>query len=168
MRLHLRADDGIRTRDPHLGKVMRYQLRYIRAPRTRSSPGAKHDDSPPVRARTNPFAPVHDPTWPRFRQLILRLRDREAVAGVDITAGDTQPASVAGPDRAAIDDRLALAKSGFAGGDKRAGSLGLSVIPCPWSNSRSAGRAGGAELRSTRLNGLLAGRSWTRCRRSVS
>lgn len=27
---NLRADDGIRTRDPHLGKVMRYQLRYIR------------------------------------------------------------------------------------------------------------------------------------------
>lgn len=25
-----RADDGIRTRDPHLGKVMRYQLRHIR------------------------------------------------------------------------------------------------------------------------------------------
>ena len=28
----LRADDGIRTRDPHLGKVMRYQLRYVRTP----------------------------------------------------------------------------------------------------------------------------------------
>ena len=28
----LRADDGIRTRDPHLGKVMRYQLRYVRMP----------------------------------------------------------------------------------------------------------------------------------------
>ena len=27
-----RADDGTRTRDPHLGKVMRYQLRYIREP----------------------------------------------------------------------------------------------------------------------------------------
>ena len=27
-----RADDGIRTRAPHLGKVMRYQLRYIRMP----------------------------------------------------------------------------------------------------------------------------------------
>ena len=53
--LHPRADDGIRTRDPHLGKVMRYQLRYIRAPRTRSSPGAKHDDSPRERARTNPL-----------------------------------------------------------------------------------------------------------------
>ena len=26
----LRADDGIRTRDPHHGKVMRYQLRYVR------------------------------------------------------------------------------------------------------------------------------------------
>src|SRR5690606_9860779 len=24
------ADDGTRTRDPHLGKVMRYQLRYVR------------------------------------------------------------------------------------------------------------------------------------------
>jgi hypothetical protein len=53
MRLHLRADDGIRTRDPHLGKVMRYQLRYIRAQRARSSPGAKHDNSPPERDRTN-------------------------------------------------------------------------------------------------------------------
>ena len=28
----LRADDGTRTRDPHLGKVMRYQLRYVRLP----------------------------------------------------------------------------------------------------------------------------------------
>ena len=26
----LRADDGTRTRDPHLGKVMRYQLRDVR------------------------------------------------------------------------------------------------------------------------------------------
>ena len=32
-----RADDGIRTRDPHLGKVMRYQLRYIRTVLGRSS-----------------------------------------------------------------------------------------------------------------------------------
>lgn len=32
---------------------MRYQLRYIRAPRTRSSPGAKHDDSRRERAHTN-------------------------------------------------------------------------------------------------------------------
>jgi hypothetical protein len=30
-----RADDGIRTRDPHLGKVMRYQLRYVRMSTTR-------------------------------------------------------------------------------------------------------------------------------------
>ena len=29
-RPRFRADDGIRTRDPHLGKVMRYQLRYVR------------------------------------------------------------------------------------------------------------------------------------------
>ncbi len=29
------ADDETRTRDPHLGKVMRYQLRYIRIARSR-------------------------------------------------------------------------------------------------------------------------------------
>jgi hypothetical protein len=57
MLLHLRADDGIRTRDPHLGKVMRYQLRYIRTPRARSSPVAKHDDSPPEPGYTNPLDP---------------------------------------------------------------------------------------------------------------
>ena len=28
--LLLRADDGIRTRDPHLGKVMLYQLSHVR------------------------------------------------------------------------------------------------------------------------------------------
>src|ERR1700748_3561289 len=28
----LRADDGIRTRDPHLGKVMLYQLSHVRTP----------------------------------------------------------------------------------------------------------------------------------------
>ena len=59
--MHPRADDGIRTRDPHLGKVMRYQLRYIRAQRTRSSPGAKHDDSPPEWARTNFLVPSGAP-----------------------------------------------------------------------------------------------------------
>ena len=30
------ADDETRTRDPHLGKVMRYQLRYIRLARFRA------------------------------------------------------------------------------------------------------------------------------------
>src|ERR1051325_2603838 len=34
----LRADDGIRTRDPHLGKVMRYQLRYVRLSLRERSP----------------------------------------------------------------------------------------------------------------------------------
>ena len=30
MRSLPRADDGIRTRDPHLGKVMLYQLSHVR------------------------------------------------------------------------------------------------------------------------------------------
>jgi hypothetical protein len=55
MSLHLRADDGIRTRDPNLGKVVRYQLRYIRALRARSSPVAKRNTSARKRERTNPL-----------------------------------------------------------------------------------------------------------------
>ena len=55
MPLHPRADDGIRTRDPHLGKVMRYQLRYIRVLRPRSSAVAKDDDSAREWAYTNPL-----------------------------------------------------------------------------------------------------------------
>ena len=51
---HRRADDGIRTRDPHLGKVMRYQLRYIRTLRARSSLVAMVDTSRPLPGDTNP------------------------------------------------------------------------------------------------------------------
>ena len=50
-----RADDGIRTRDPNLGKVVRYQLRYIRTLRARTSSVAKHDDSPTEHGCTNPW-----------------------------------------------------------------------------------------------------------------
>lgn len=53
MRLHHRADDGIRTRDPNLGKVVRYQLRYIRVHRARSSLSAMHDDSASTLGTTN-------------------------------------------------------------------------------------------------------------------
>ena len=72
---HLRADDGIRTRDPHLGKVMRYQLRYIRAQRTRSSPGAKDDDSPIERAHTNLLARTASrlSRWCREAHMALNL-----------------------------------------------------------------------------------------------
>ena len=59
----LRADDGIRTRDPHLGKVMRYQLRYVRVPadrpvhsrqgerafRTVADPGSRANSAPEAR-----------------------------------------------------------------------------------------------------------------------
>ena len=44
----LRADDGIRTRDPHLGKVMLYQLSHVRvALDFSSSPAIAHPDRPP-------------------------------------------------------------------------------------------------------------------------
>jgi hypothetical protein len=38
----LRADDETRTRDPHLGKVMRYQLRYIRTAGRPEGPTAEN------------------------------------------------------------------------------------------------------------------------------
>jgi hypothetical protein len=34
--VYFRADDGIRTRDPHLGKVMLYQLSHVRMITTRT------------------------------------------------------------------------------------------------------------------------------------
>ena len=45
------ADDETRTRDPHLGKVMRYQLRYIRIAltRTRGAPPLCVDKLYPAR-----------------------------------------------------------------------------------------------------------------------
>src|SRR5258707_12019873 len=68
-----RADDGIRTRDPHLGKVMRYQLRYVRMP---PLPATDANSSPLVAGVTNripawrPQDPLpgrsrHDRDWRR-------------------------------------------------------------------------------------------------------
>jgi hypothetical protein len=54
---------------------MRYQLRYIRAQRTRSSPGAKHDDSPPEWARTNFSVPSGAPLA-AAQQRVLPTRPR--------------------------------------------------------------------------------------------
>src|SRR3984957_9092931 len=44
----LRADDGIRTRDPHLGKVMLYQLSHVRMP-VPSHPGPVRRIAPALR-----------------------------------------------------------------------------------------------------------------------
>ena len=49
----MRADDGIRTRDPHLGKVMRYQLRYVRMIFR-----SERNHSPPETAIANGAVPV--------------------------------------------------------------------------------------------------------------
>ena len=86
MRLHLRADDGIRTRDPHLGKVMRYQLRYIRALRARSSPHANRNDSPPQYGRTNlpaafPGRRLPGVFWPKSPLVLVFVVVRLPVSG---------------------------------------------------------------------------------------
>jgi hypothetical protein len=56
-----RADDGTRTRDPHLGKVMRYQLRYVRADgtqgRRQGHDDSRHADSPSTRPRQARMVP---------------------------------------------------------------------------------------------------------------
>jgi hypothetical protein len=53
MRGFLRADDGDRTRDPQLGKLMLYQLSYVRALAIVTGPlvalgaaGRRHRDAP--------------------------------------------------------------------------------------------------------------------------
>ena len=49
-----RADDGIRTRDPHLGKVMLYQLSHVRVP-VRVHLGPDHRISPALRSELYPI-----------------------------------------------------------------------------------------------------------------
>src|SRR5213593_1947383 len=62
--LLLRADDGIRTRDPHLGKVVLYQLSHVRV-------YANSTARPPVRKPSlRPGRPESSPTPLRGRQLI--------------------------------------------------------------------------------------------------
>ena len=71
----LRADDGIRTRDPHLGKVMLYQLSHVRVPAlwltarrtapaceqncSRSWPGSKLGFADPPPATAVPWSGCH-------------------------------------------------------------------------------------------------------------
>lgn len=51
--LHTRADDETRTRDPNLGKVVRYQLRYIRISLPGLAPSTRKT-LPDSRARAKP------------------------------------------------------------------------------------------------------------------
>src|SRR3954452_12263996 len=52
----LRADDGIRTRDPHLGKVMLYQLSHVRTAPTPVLPGQRvWKTSRPPRTQSNRY-----------------------------------------------------------------------------------------------------------------
>jgi hypothetical protein len=50
-----RADDEIRTRDPHLGKVMRYQLRYVRTARPVVHPATDANSSRPSSPMPNRY-----------------------------------------------------------------------------------------------------------------
>lgn len=145
----LRADDGIRTRDPHLGKVMRYQLRHIRELRTRSSPVAKHDISPPGSRCTNPLVPAAGRRSPgsqrrpaRGRRLSVshpvRVSLRRRLTGlvaqresVRLTRGRSLVRSQSGPQNSSpvdapvphIDPRRAAGRHQDVGRDARARRL---------------------------------------------
>ena len=43
-----RADDGIRTRDPHLGKVVLYQLSHVRVTQVYQGPYRPVEPNPPL------------------------------------------------------------------------------------------------------------------------
>jgi hypothetical protein len=63
----LRADDGIRTRDPHLGKVMLYQLSHVRAScnhaaRVRSETIAEAMAGVQTCSQTAPVSDANEPT----------------------------------------------------------------------------------------------------------
>ena len=88
-----RADDGIRTRDPHLGKVMRYQLRYVRVHTGDVSHRVPIDDSIRcARGASNRLAPAGPHLLDPRGQLV-------AVAVVaDQLVGDRPALLVAGLD----------------------------------------------------------------------
>src|SRR5699024_2489445 len=98
----LRADDGTRTRDPHLGKVMLYQLSHIRM--SAVPPGGDRcdveDSSVRVQITSNrgrhvPFLhPPHPRTRPRTPP------ERTAEPGAEPLAGGP-PSRSAGPVRGA-------------------------------------------------------------------
>ncbi len=58
----LGADDGIRTRDPHLGKVMLYQLSHVRLVRAHSSNARNRRPRAGVRPR-GPGPGALAPSW---------------------------------------------------------------------------------------------------------
>ena len=61
----LRADDGIRTRDPHLGKVMLYQLSHVRTTRAPSPVRCARPELYPTGERgVQPVRPVSG--WSQF------------------------------------------------------------------------------------------------------
>src|SRR4029079_7678829 len=119
MPLHLlRADDGIRTRDPHLGKVMRYQLRYIRGPRTTRRPSRR-------------TTIVHQSVAAQISTILapgeVRTADTPAVksrtgSGSQISARDARRGTFApqepGGNRLAIRQHLVRAEGGVARADK--------------------------------------------------
>jgi hypothetical protein len=82
----LGADDGIRTRDPHLGKVMLYQLSHVRVTAQCSKPmishfeqavsGRAHRESAPDPRAANPSRSSHQ--RPIFE---LRLRSAGRLGG---------------------------------------------------------------------------------------
>ena len=92
-----RADDEIRTRDPHLGKVMRYQLRYIRiVPHrcghlndfSRSDRQAPNQAAPRVSSDADSWRGRRHPVWHRdsapqshgrLAQLVARFLHTEEV-----------------------------------------------------------------------------------------
>ena len=130
-----RADDGIRTRDPHLGKVMRYQLRYVRVPPAYTGDGCRTLAHPLRRAKPVPGA--------------SRRRPR-SLGGLGLT---TRPRSR--PERrgsTAAEPSQACGRVGEAGAPAQAGVLRRRSAPPPrrWTGSagRSCGRCRRAGTRS--------------------
>src|SRR5437588_4266870 len=95
----LRADDGIRTRDPHLGKVMLYQLSHVRVSQLSYRPLAS------ASRRSEAIGPAVG------RRELLDLGQRHLGHGEDHELGDlVAPADVDGVPSVQVDgDYLDLA-----------------------------------------------------------
>jgi hypothetical protein len=132
MPLHPRADDGIRTRDPNLGKVVRYQLRYIRVLRARSSLVAKQNTSRRTSGDTNPLlgrgvgAQNRVYSW---REIVnpLPVEVSRQVMPDSRLSHPMDPAETDWPNASAGPAHNAVSPAHT----KAAGSPGVNEMPCP-------------------------------------
>ena len=119
----LRADDGIRTRDPHLGKVMLYQLSHVRAP-------APSEGRPGIASRDWRACQNFSRSWPASKlapaaHRYYRLAGHRVAAAIEALSRLSPPAPVRSLRQSRQAAALARARTCY---DHLAGQAGVALL----------------------------------------